>query len=59
MFTERHEITQFGSMSDEELRAEIRRKLEELKFIEGTCGSIEDDSRESEARDCAGPLSEL
>jgi hypothetical protein len=47
MFKECVEVSQFNSMSDDELRAEIHRKLKELKFIEGTCGSIEGRSEPS------------
>src|SRR5262245_52901849 len=35
------EVTPLNSMGDDELGAEIRRKLIKLKFIEGTCGPIE------------------
>jgi hypothetical protein len=50
MFKERHEfgIDRFSRMSNEELEAFIRAKLDEIKLIEGTCVSIEGDSGESE-----------
>jgi hypothetical protein len=46
MFKERCEfgIDRFSRMSVDELDAFIRAKLDNLKLIEGTCGSIEGDS---------------
>jgi hypothetical protein len=40
MFKERHEFgdVRFSRMSNEELDAFIRAKLDEIKLIEGTCG---------------------
>jgi hypothetical protein len=46
MFKERSEfgVDRFSRMSKDELDAFIRAKLDEIKLIEGTCGSIEGDS---------------